>query len=236
MGNIWPQLTKAVTCVLSWIWRKKWWLSAAFVLLILLLAIAPVRMSRAAHEEIYSMQSVPAHDVAIVFGAGALQDGTPTNFLESRLIAAINLYKTGKAKVLLMSGDNSTSHYNEPAVMKKYVIARGVPVSKVVLDYAGYDTYDSCWRVHHLFGVDSAILVTHGYHLPRALFTCNALGIKSVGVKADRSTASFSKNYLVREVLSQNKAALQLLFKPKSSVGGPTENSVRDALSGADIL
>lgn len=201
------------------------------VAFLVLLSISPAYATFAARGEVYSAADVPKHNVAIVFGAGVYPDGTPTPFLQSRLLAAIKLYQLGKARVLLMSGDNSSSHYNEPVAMKRYVVAHGVPANAVVLDYAGYDTYDTCYRVRRLFGVDSAILVTHGYHLPRALMTCNDLGIKSVGVKADRVGSSFSKAYLVREVLSTNKAIFQLIFKPKPAVLGPKIDSVSAALS-----
>lgn len=114
--------------------------------------------------------------------------------------------------------------------MKRYVVAHGVPAAKVVLDYAGYDTYDSCYRAHHLFGVNTAILVSHGYHLPRALMTCKDIGIQSVGVSADRPGSNYSKNYIVREVVSMNKAGIQLLFQAKPGVLGPQEPGVLDAL------
>jgi vancomycin permeability regulator SanA len=99
------------------------------------------------------------------------------------------------------------------------------------LDYAGFDTYDTCYRAHALFGVDSAILVTHGYHLPRALLTCNTLGVSSVGVKADRPHSSFPKHYLLREVFSLNKAAVQLVVRLLPGVLGPKENGVTAALA-----
>ncbi len=165
---------------------RLWWFAGAIGIFAVLISIAPVYAMVASHGEIYSAASVPKHDVAIVFGAGVYPDGTPTPFLQSRLLMAIKLYKSGKVRVLVMSGDNRTSHYNEPKAMKNYAVAHGVPAKSVVLDFAGYDTYDTCYRVHYLFGVNSAILVTHGYHLPRALLTCNSVGIKSVGVKADR--------------------------------------------------
>lgn len=226
-----PSLT-AFGVVLFRGFRLKIWMTIGTVLLIILLLLAvPFYAGLKAQGEIYSAAKVPRHNVAIVFGAGVYPDGTPTPFLQSRLLTAITLYKIGKARVLLMSGDNRTSHYDEPTAMKKFVVAHGVPADKVVLDYAGYDTYDTCYRVHNLFGVDSAILVTHGYHLPRALLTCNDLGIKSVGVKADSPGSSFSKLYVLREFFSINKAAVQLLFKPKPPVLGPKLNAISTALS-----
>jgi vancomycin permeability regulator SanA len=220
-----------VTRVFLWLRLRAWWVVGIVGVLLVLISIAPVYAAMASRGEIYSAAAVPKHGVAIVFGAGVYPDGTPTPFLESRLLAAIQLYKTGKARVLLMSGDNRTSHYDEPTAMKKFAVAHGVPARAVVLDYAGYDTYDTCYRVHYLFGVNSAILVTHGYHLPRALMTCNKLGIKSVGVKADRANSSFSENYLLREVLSDNKAVVQLTVKPKPAVLGPKVDSLANALA-----
>lgn len=207
------------------------WIVVGTAIFLALLSAAPVYASLASRGEVYSVANVPKHSLAVVFGAGVYPSGEPTPFLQSRLLTAVQLYTAGKVRVLLMSGDNSSSHYNEPVAMKRFVVAHGVPAGAVVLDYAGYDTYDTCYRVHNLFGVDSAILVTHGYHLPRALMTCNDLGIKSVGVKADRAGSSFSKTYLIREVLSTNKALFQLTFKPKPAILGPKVNSVPAALS-----
>lgn len=194
------------------------------------MAAIPVYALWTSRGNIFNVSSVPKHSVAIVFGAGVYPDGTPTPYLESRLIVAIQLYRAGKTNVLIMSGDNSTMHYNEPAAMKRYAIRHGVPAAKIVLDYAGYDTYDTCYRAHAIFGVSSAILVSHGYHLPRALMTCRGIGVQSVGVRADRAGTSYSKNYLLREVLSLNKAGVQLLFKVTPGVLGPEDHSVTDAL------
>ena len=220
-----------LAAVSAWVRRHTWSLAGGGVLAILVVSAAPCLMVLAARGEIYAAATVPQHDVAIVFGAGVDTSGIPTSFLESRLLASIQLYRTGKVKVLVMSGDNRTSHYNEPVAMKRYVVAHGVPTSAVVLDYAGYDTYDTCYRIRNLFSVHSAILVTHSYHLPRALATCNVLGIQSVGVKADRTSSGVSKNYLMREVISMDKAGVQLIFKPHPAVLGPKEDAVTAALA-----
>jgi vancomycin permeability regulator SanA len=224
-------LPSFATRIFLWFRVRVWWILGGLGICIVLISVAPIYAVMTARGEEFSATNVPKHDVAIVFGAGVYPDGTPTPFLQSRLLAAIQLYKDGKVRVLLMSGDNRTSHYDEPTAMKKFAVAHGVPARAVVLDYAGYDTYDTCYRVHYLFGVNSAILVTHGYHLPRALLTCNSLGIKSVGVKADRANSSFSKNYLLREVLSTNKAVIQLIFKFNPGVLGPKLNTLQTALA-----
>ena len=84
-----------------------------------------------------------------------------------------------------MSGDNRFVEYNEPEAMRQYALDLGVPDEDIVLDYAGRRTYDTCYRAKHIFQVDSAILVTQAFHLPRALFLCNWFGIESTGVEAD---------------------------------------------------
>jgi SanA protein len=124
--------------------------------------------------------------VAIVFGAGLNRDGTPTAVLKDRVSTAAALYQAGKVQVLLMSGDNRTETYNEPASMANYAIQLGIPESVIVLDYAGHRTYDTCFRAREIFGVRDALLVTQRFHLPRAVFTCNMLGIDAEGVVADR--------------------------------------------------
>jgi len=133
----------------------------------------------------YSPEDVPPDRVAIVFGAGLRRDGTPTAVLRDRVQTAVQLYFNGKVEKLLMSGDNRVANYNEPESMRQYARQLGVPDEAIVLDYAGRRTYDTCYRAKSIFGVESAILVTQKFHMSRALFTCNALGLKSVGVEAD---------------------------------------------------
>lgn len=132
----------------------------------------------------YSVASVQPKPVAVVFGAGLWVDGTPTNVLRDRISTAAELLFAGKIQKILMSGDNRFIDYNEPGAMRDYALSLGVPDSVIVLDYAGRRTYDTCYRAKAIFGVQEAILVTQGFHLPRALYTCNALGLKAIGVPA----------------------------------------------------
>ncbi len=135
---------------------------------------------------IYNIEDTPIKSVAIVFGAGLWRDGTPTPVLRDRIATAANLYFSGKVRKLLMSGDNRFWYYNEPASMQSYAQELGVPLDDIVLDYAGRRTYDTCYRARHIFGIQDAILVTQNFHLPRALYICNAIGISAVGVPADQ--------------------------------------------------
>ena len=138
-----------------------------------------------AHSRTYSSDEVPARRVAIVFGAGLWRNGSPTPVLEDRVTTAANLYLAGKVEKLLLSGDNRFVEYNEPWAMRDLALSLGVPEDALVLDYAGRRTYDTCYRAKAIFGVTEAILVTQEFHLPRALYTCNRLGVSSVGVEAD---------------------------------------------------
>jgi SanA protein len=133
----------------------------------------------------FTTQTVPSKPVAIVFGAGLWRDGTPTTILRDRINTAAELLFSGKVQKILMSGDNSFFDYNEPGAMRDYALNLGVPEKAIVLDYAGRRTYDTCYRARTIFGVQQAILVTQSFHLSRALYTCNALGLKAVGVPSD---------------------------------------------------
>ncbi len=134
----------------------------------------------------YEAMDAPDGRVAIIFGAGLQRDGTPSTVLRDRVATGVDLYQAGKVEKLLMSGDNRFDNYNEPAAMRDYAVQLGVPVDDIVLDYAGRRTYDTCYRAGAIFGIDRALLVTQAFHLPRAVFTCNALGIDARGVVADR--------------------------------------------------
>jgi SanA protein len=137
-----------------------------------------------ANGKIKTINEIEPSRIAIVFGAGLQRDGSPSPVLQDRVATAVQLYKAGKVEKLLMSGDNRFVDYNEPGAMQAYALSLGVPEEDIVLDYAGRRTYDTCYRAHYIFSVDKAILVTQRYHLPRALFICNAIGITSKGVDA----------------------------------------------------
>jgi SanA protein len=133
----------------------------------------------------FTAETVPAARVAIIFGAGLHNDGTPTAILKDRVETAVQLYRQGRINKLLMSGDNRFVEYNEPEAMRQYALDLGIPDEDIVLDYAGRRTYDTCYRAKAIFQVDSAILVTQAFHLPRALFLCNWFGVESTGVEAN---------------------------------------------------
>ena len=156
-------------------------------------------------DRIYSVEEAPdGYSVAIVFGAGLHWDGSPTPVLRDRVKAAVGLYDQGKVQKLLFSGDNRYVDYNEPGAMHEYALELGVPEEDIVLDFAGRRTYDTCYRANAIFKVDKAILVTQRFHLPRAIFLCDQLGIKTQGVESDlRAYSTYSLRYWnLREILA----------------------------------
>jgi SanA protein len=177
-----------------------------------------------ASRQTFSKDNVPTQRVAIVFGAEVKKDGTPSVILRDRVETAVALYKSGKVEKLLMSGDNRFVDYNEPESMRQYALSLGIPDSDIVLDYAGRRTYDTCYRAKKIFGVSSAILITQGFHLPRALFLCNTLGVDAVGVEAEnyyylkRSRLFWN----ARELLASVQSVLDVyLLKPLPVLGKP---------------
>jgi SanA protein len=173
----------------------------------------------------YRADEAPARRVAIVFGARVYSSGRPSAMLADRVAAAADLYHAGTVDALLLTGDNSTEYYNEPAAMREYALALGVPDDAIVLDYGGRRTYDSCYRARHIFMVEDAVAVTQQFHLPRTLLTCRALGIDAVGVAADyqrpsgysRVSLSYSRT---REIPATVVALLDVLRRPLPPVLG----------------
>lgn len=170
-----------------------------------------------------NLQTIPKRDVAVVFGAGVLPSGQPTEYLRNRIITGVDLYKAGRVLKIVMSGDNSSDHYNEPDAMKRYALTLGVPSRAIIEDFAGYSTYDTCYRTGAIFGIRSATLVTQGYHLPRAVMTCRDLGIDAIGVAAIRQGKDSALTYIAREFLSTDKAIVELWLKPRPAVLGKYE-------------
>ncbi len=134
----------------------------------------------------HALPDAPTGRVALVLGARVYPNGALSAMLADRVETAVALYKAGKVDRLLLSGDNSSEDYNEPGAMAAYAIQRGVPPEAIQPDYGGRRTYDSCYRARHIFQVEEVIVVTQAFHLPRALFLCENLGIQAEGVIADR--------------------------------------------------
>lgn len=178
-----------------------------------------------AWNRIYQADNAPVERVAIVFGAGLKRDGTPTAILRDRVETGVSLYLNGKVEKLLMSGDNSVENHNEPEAMRQYALSLGVPTEDIVLDYAGRRTYDTCFRAKAIFGVESALLVTQKFHLPRALFLCNTLGLNASGVEANNHNYWRGSLLIwnIREQLATTAAFLDIYVEKPSPILGVPE-------------
>ena len=156
----------------------------------------------------------------LVLGCAVWEGGEPSPMLQDRLDTAIELYKMGVAPKLLLSGDNSLKEYSEPGCMFKYAIEQGVPAEDIFLDYAGFSTYESVYRSHAIFNVNSMIVVTQRYHMFRALHISRALGIESRGAAADQRKYAGCYVREAREVLARTKDLVKGFIKPKPTFLG----------------
>lgn len=161
-------------------------------------------------------------DAIIVLGASVYPDGTPSGILQDRLDDGIALYFAGAAPKIIMSGDNGTESYNECWAMKQYAISQGVPSEDVFCDHAGFSTYETMYRARHVFGADRVVIATQTYHLYRALYDAQGVGMEAIGVPSDYGEYANQSWYDIREVFARTKDFFQVLFSvPSTFVGDP---------------
>lgn len=153
-------------------------------------------------------------DCILVLGAG-VRGNEPSPMLSDRLDYAIQLYNQKKAPKIIMSGDHSDQYYNEVKVMKKYAINKGIPSSDIFMDHAGLSTYESLYRAKNLFQAKRIIIVTQKYHLYRALYIANSLGIKAVGVPSNPRSYNGQIIRDVREIAARFKDFFSCMIQPR---------------------
>ncbi|MBD2680536.1 MULTISPECIES: vancomycin high temperature exclusion protein [Nostoc] len=207
----------------------KWFLShyrLIFRLLLLTATISPLGLNYyvnaiTSNRRYTQPEKIPAGRVAIVFGAGIYPDGTLSPMLSDRVSAAVELYKLGRVQKLLMTGDNSRDDYNEVQAMQNYAVERGVPAQDITLDYAGFSTYESCYRAKDIFGIKQAVLVTQKFHLPRAVYTCDRLGVKAIGLGTP-DWESYSFQTVMYSTLREELSTLKALWEVNITRPQPT--------------
>lgn len=207
----------------------KWFLShhrLIFRLVLLTATISPLALNYYVNaitsDRRYTQpQKIPAERVAIVFGAGIYPDGTLSPMLSDRVSAAVELYKLGRVQKLLMTGDNSRDDYNEVQAMQNYAVQRGVPAQDITLDYAGFSTYESCYRAKDIFGIKQAVLITQKFHLPRAVYTCDRLGVKAIGLGTP-DWESYSFQTVMYSTLREQLSSLKALWEVNITRPQPT--------------
>lgn len=159
-------------------------------------------------------------DCILVLGAGVRADGTPSHMLEDRLLTGISLYQADNTTKLLMSGDHGTAYYDEVNCMKDFAIAKGVPSEDIFMDHAGFSTYESLYRAKEVFGAQNVVIVSQKYHLYRALYVAESLGIEAVGVSADLRGYMGQSMREVRELLARAKDWAYTVLKPEPTYLG----------------
>jgi len=170
--------------------------------------------------------------VALVLGAGIDGNGNPSPFLAERLQVAADLYRAGRVRALLMSGDNSRHDYDEVGTMAAQAQRLGVPAGAIVQDHAGFDTYSSCYRARSVWGVRRLVVVTQPFHLTRAVWTCRSLGLDAEGAATGNDDTPATWYGWVREVPAIDKAVLDVWRDRTPTFPGPREHAL-DAVVAA---
>ncbi|MEY9848891.1 vancomycin high temperature exclusion protein [Streptacidiphilus sp. MAP5-3] len=199
---------------------QRWGFQALCALTVLVLApVAVIRLQ--SDPRVRTVADVPAEPVVVVFGAG-LDGGRPSPYLAHRLDAALALYRAGRVRAVLVTGDNSRPDYDEPDAMRTYLVQHGVPTARIAADYAGFDTWDSCARAHRIFGVTRAVLVNTEYAIRRSVSLCETAGIDAYGIGVPEPHDRTWDYGAVREIASADKAVfLDELFDPDPHLLGP---------------
>lgn len=196
-------------------------LITSVAIFLLLFLGPPIHTYLSGRQKIYKeIDLVGKHRVGIVLGAGVTLDYEPAVMLRDRLDTAALLYEAGKVDRLLLSGNNSDITRNETTVMYEYLTReKGIPARILMIDPYGNRTYDTCIRAKRFFTVDEAILVTQGYHLPRAILLCNEIGLESVGISATEKSYLGESFFKLREFLAIHKAYIDLYLMPPNYIG-----------------
>ena len=173
-------------------------------------------------QQVHSAQGFPAVGGAVlVLGAGVYGDGEPTEILQGRLRTALALFREGKVRWILVSGDNRHPSYNEPQAMRRWLLKQGVPATRIVSDYAGLRTWDSLKRAQAVFGQRRLVIVTSDFHLPRALYLAERMGLEAWGVPASTEDRPWPLRVKVwtREYIARHLALWDAWFPPAVRLG-----------------
>lgn len=202
----WPRLSKLVL--------------GGVVALVLLVALANVYVLMKGGDSTSKVADVPKTEVAIVPGALVEPDGDMSAMLAARVKQASRLWHAGKVEKILVSGDHGTWKYDEPDTMRKALMRDGVAPEDIFEDHAGFDTWATMVRARSIFGVNEAVVITQGFHMPRALYLADAAGIDATGLTSDLQGWGYQgRKSAVREVLSRVKAVADVTFDTPALAG-----------------
>lgn len=192
----------------------------------LLIGIAAVSLSvymvKATEKNIFTADTFKNDEKAdciLILGAG-VKDDKPKPMLRDRLLTGIELYKSGAAEKIIMSGDHGRADYDEVNVMRAFALEQGVRAEDIFLDHAGFSTYDSVYRAKNIFGAENIIIVSQKYHLYRALYIAKKLDVKAAGVSANLNTYGGQLKRDIREIIARDKDFFKCIVKPEAEIMG----------------
>jgi SanA protein len=178
---------------------------------------------KARHKVFANVKNVNNKDFAIVLGAAIRKNNQPGNYLKYRLDDALALYQSGRVKKILISGDNGEDAHDEISVMNNYLVKNGVPQDMIFGDYAGFDTYSTMERAKKIFDTKNAIIVSQGFHLPRAVYIAREKGIDAIGYSTRQSFGK--RRYFLREYFATIKSFFDCAINRKSKYYGKKQNT-----------
>lgn len=194
--------------------------------IVLLIGIAAVSLSvymvKATEKNIFTadtFENDEKADCILILGAG-VKDDKPKPMLRDRLLTGIELYKSGAAEKIIMSGDHGRADYDEVNVMRAFALEQGVRAEDIFLDHAGFSTYDSVYRAKNIFGAENIIIVSQKYHLYRALYISEKLDVKAAGVSANLNTYGGQLKRDIREIIARDKDFFKCIVKPEAEIMG----------------
>jgi len=183
------------------------------VLFVIVLFLCDYAIDYATKYKTYtSTEKIPKNSVGIILGtAKKLTNGLPNAYYANRIKATVTLFNAQKIDFILVSGDNGSIYYNEPKTIKKDLVTAGIPEEKIFLDYAGFRTLDSMVRAKHIFGLDSATIISQEFHNDRAIYIAQKKGLNAIGFNAKDVSGANGLKVKVREYFARVKVFLDLL-------------------------
>lgn len=190
---------------------------ALLVILFGLVVFCNHKIELVSYGKIYnSVYEIPYKKVGLLLGTSKfLKNGNINPYYQNRINATVTLVNAKKIKYILISGDNSTNSYNEPAMMRFDLIATGIDSSKIFLDYAGFRTFDSMIRAKEIFGQNNLTIISQKFHNERALYIAQRENITAIGFNAQDVSAMADIKVKTREKLARVKVFVDYLFQTK---------------------
>ena len=192
-------------------------------IMVLALFMAHLYINYNAKDKLYNdVNAIPENQVGLLLGTSKYTSNNTINlYYKYRLEAAYLLYKNKKVDRILISGDNSTSYYDEPSTFKQDLINLGIPEDKIILDYAGFRTLDSVIRANKIFGLDSFTIISQKFHNQRAIYLAQHHNLNVIAFNAKDVKRRYGLRTNAREYLARSKAIIDVIINTQPKFLGP---------------